>query len=206
MAKKAEKTAKKAAPKKASPKKKVTPKKDVVATSVEPTVEVESKVVVEASKKAPKKAVKAAPKGLKYYEAIGRRKTAIARVRIYLSIPNNGPKGTNEKVKKGEIYVNGMPIVDYLPADIVTSEYALPLQVTDNMDRFAISILARGGGKHGQLDAIRLGLARAIEKIDEDYRKDLKPDGLLTRDPRSRERRKVGTGGRARRQKQSPKR
>lgn len=140
-------------------------------------------------------------KDLKYYQAIGRRKTAVARVRLYLT-------GSNSlKIKPGEIIVNNKPIKEFFPDKTDQEKYPFPLKLTNNLDRFAISILVQGGGKSGQLDAIIHGLARAIEKVDRDqYRPFLKKAGLLTRDPRVRERRKVGTGGKARRVKQSPKR
>ena len=82
----------------------------------------------------------------------------------------------------------------------------MPLKLTQNEGRFAISILTEGGGKNGQLEAIVHGLARALLLSDQGYKVVLKKAGLLTRDPRKRERRKVGTGGKARRAKQSPKR
>ncbi|MCX7880931.1 MAG: 30S ribosomal protein S9 [Patescibacteria group bacterium] len=153
------------------------------------------------------------PKEINYYEAVGRRKEAVARVRLYLvkksgeiMIKNYFIK-TPFKIKKGEIYVNGVLIEKIFPHSEERERYLLPLKITNNEDRFAISILVRGGGKNGWLEAIIHGLARAIEKVDKtQYRPILKKHGLLTRDPRAKERRKVGTGGKARREKQSPKR
>ena len=152
-------------------------------------------------------------KNLKYYEAVGRRKEAAARVRLYLvgsdktaSFKNPVSSG-NVKVKQGEILVNGKLIDKIFPHQSDQAKYLFPLKMTGNDDRFAISILVKGGGKNGQLEAIIHGLARAIIKVDSDqYRPSLKKAGLLTRNPRVRERRKVGTGGKARRLKQSPKR
>jgi len=80
------------------------------------------------------------------------------------------------------------------------------LKFTENQDRFAISIKGSGGGKTGWLGAISLGIARALVLADQSNKPILRKNGLLTRDPRTRERRKVGTGGKARREKQSPKR
>jgi len=115
--------------------------------------------------------------------------------------------GSSLKISQGEIYVNGKLISQLFPRQIDKARYLVPLKITNNEDRFAISILVQGGGKNGQLEAIIHGLARAIEKVDHDqYRPTLKKHGLLTRDPRVRERRKVGMGGKARRKKQSPKR
>ena len=80
------------------------------------------------------------------------------------------------------------------------------MSLTNSLDRFAIVVKVNGGGKEGQLDAVSLGISRAMLKVDDATRLVLKKEGLLTRDARVRERRKVGTGGRARRKKQSPKR
>jgi small subunit ribosomal protein S9 len=83
----------------------------------------------------------------------------------------------------------------------------MPLLLTKNESRFAVSIVVSGGGTTGQLDAMVHGISRALLLVDSDaYRITLKTNGLLTRDPRKKETRKVGTGGKARRAKQSPKR
>lgn len=142
-------------------------------------------------------------KTLTYYEAIGRRRSATARVRLYIT-----KKATkvNADVQKGQIYVNDMPIEAYFPSEILKKQYMKPLELAGAESRFTISITTSGGGKQGQLDAVTLGLSRALELVDADNRKKLKPEGLLSRDSRVRERRMAGTGGRARRQKQSPKR
>jgi small subunit ribosomal protein S9 len=143
-------------------------------------------------------------KALTYYEAIGRRRSAVARVRLYIQKAKT--LTVNSEVKKGEIMVNDLPIDTYFPLDTDKIVYLKPLELADAVGRFAISIVVRGGGKHGQLEATAMGLARALELVDGSLRAKLKPEGLLTRDSRTRERRKPGTGGRARRQKQSPKR
>ncbi len=134
-----------------------------------------------------------------YYEAVGRRKSAVARVRLYV-VDKSGPISVGgASIKKGEIFINKKSVKE--------DSLLEPLRLTENENRFAISVLVRGGGKNGQLDAIIHGLSRAIEKVDKDkYRDTLKKAGMLKRDSRTRERRKVGRGGKARRQKQSPKR
>lgn len=142
----------------------------------------------------------------KYYEAVGRRKSAVARVRLYLGGKEKEINLANLKIKQGEIYVNKRPIVEYFPGEIAKNKYTQPLKLTENLDRFAISVQVGGGGKIGQLDAVVHGISRALELVDKDYRPILKEKGLLTRDARVKERRKVGTGGKARRKKQSPKR
>ncbi|MBP9797666.1 30S ribosomal protein S9 [Candidatus Woesebacteria bacterium] len=145
-------------------------------------------------------------KTLKFYEAIGRRKSAIARVRLYLGTKGNKPTKKNVAVEKGEIMVNDLPIDKYFQLDMYKSLFDLPLVLTGAVGRFAISVLAQGGGKKSQMQAVQLGVSRALELVDAENRSKLKPEGLLSRDARVRERRKPGTGGRARRQKQSPKR
>ena len=93
-----------------------------------------------------------------------------------------------------------------LPEGIEVVEEGGEKKIIDNKNRFAISIKTSGGGKNGQLEAIVHGISRSLSKVDENYRSALKKNGFLTRDPRKKERRKVGTGGKARRAKQSPKR
>ncbi|PIY69502.1 30S ribosomal protein S9 [Candidatus Roizmanbacteria bacterium CG_4_10_14_0_8_um_filter_39_9] len=146
-------------------------------------------------------------KTIYYYEAIGRRKEAVARARLYIAGKDKMAMIGDMKVKQGDIIVNKKPIGASFPSLREKAQYLNPLKLTGNDERFAISILVSGGGKIGQLDAIVLALSRAIEKTDkETQRPILKKQGLLRRDPRVRERRKVGTGGKARRVKQSPKR
>ncbi|KXK11732.1 MAG: 30S ribosomal protein S9 [Microgenomates bacterium OLB23] len=145
-------------------------------------------------------------KNITYYESIGRRKSAIARVRLYLSSAKAKLPKSMAEAKKGEVYVNKMLVQEYFPGEVYKKEYLMPLALTENVNRFIISTLVRGGGIQGQLDALKLGISRALEMVDAENRAKLKPAGLLTRDARVRERRKVGTGGKARRQKQSPKR
>lgn len=144
-------------------------------------------------------------KTLTFYEGIGRRKSSTARVRLYLT-SGKELSVRNYKIKKGDFVVNSKKVADYFALSQAQSRYELPLKLTDSLTRFGISVVVTGGGKMGQLDALVLGLARALQKADESLRPSLKAAGLLTRDARIRERRKPGTGGRARRKKQSPKR
>ena len=146
-------------------------------------------------------------KNLSYYEAVGRRKQSVARVRLYL--PKKGGEVLVNKlgIKAGEIYINGKSLEKSALKSYEKNFLSLPLTLTKNQDRFAVSILVSGGGTTGQLDAMVHGIARALEIVDKEaYRPMLKTNGLLTRDPRKKETRKVGTGGKARRMKQSPKR
>jgi len=145
-------------------------------------------------------------KDIKYYEAVGRRKESVAIVRLYIVGKNEAVNVGNLKIKKGEIFVNGKPIESIFSTIDERITYLRPLKLTENQDRFAISIKVSGGGKTGWLGAISLGIARALVLADQSNKPILRKNGLLTRDPRTRERRKVGTGGKARREKQSPKR
>lgn len=142
----------------------------------------------------PKKTVKAKTKSRKkYIYAVGRRKTATARVRLL--------KG------KGEILVNKKPIEKYFPGEVAKVFYLRPFQVTDTVGKYNATIKVEGSGKNGQLDAIVHGIARALDKENlKLYHSSLKKHKLLTRDARARERRKPGQMGRARKKKQSPKR
>jgi len=152
-------------------------------------------------------------KTIQYYEAVGRRRESVARVRLYilgkekLALVPGLKEGEKIKVKAGEIIVDGVDYTKRFPSVHARAALISPLALTKTEGRFAISIILTGGGRKGQLDAVILGISRALNIVDKDeYRGALKKEGLLTRDSRTRERRKVGTGGKARRQKQSPKR
>ncbi len=146
-------------------------------------------------------------KNISYYEAVGRRKQSVARVRLYLPKKGEEVLVNKLKIKPGEIYINGKSLEKSAFKSYEKNFLSLPLTLTKNQDRFAISIIVSGGGTTGQLESMVHGLARTIEIVDKEaYRPLLKANGLLTRDPRKKETRKVGTGGKARRMKQSPKR
>lgn len=117
--------------------------------------------------------------GDKYFEATGRRKTAIARVRLY----TKGDK---------TIEVNGMPFVKYFPTKILQSNALASLDKMRSMDRFKITATVKGGGVNSQAEAVRHGIARALVIFNPDYRKRLRKAGFLTRDPRMKERKKPG--------------
>jgi len=109
---------------------------------------------------------------------IGRRKTAVARV--YVS------KG------KGNITVNKKNLTEYFPTATLQYKVNQPLAMTNNEKNFDISVNVYGGGMTGQAEAVRLALSRAMCELDEENRSILKPEGLLTRDPRMVERKKFG--------------
>ncbi|MGK0310212.1 MAG: small subunit ribosomal protein S9 [Lentimonas sp.] len=115
------------------------------------------------------------------FVTIGRRKKARARVRL--------SRGS------GSVIVNGKQPADYFKAEDFTRSALLPLAIAEMSDQVDITVKADGGGLHGQAGAVSLGIARALEKLNEELRSPLKKEGLLTRDPRSRERKKSGQPG-----------
>ncbi len=115
----------------------------------------------------------------KYFYANGKRKSAIARVRLY-------EKG------QGRITINEKPYRTYLT---ITETYEIvktPLLLTDHLKDFDISAVVTGGGSHAQAEAVRHGIAKALVEFDPELRGTLKKAGLLTRDSRSKERKKYG--------------
>jgi small subunit ribosomal protein S9 len=141
-----------------------------------------------------------------YIFAVGRRKESVARVRLYVNVKPDAT-WSQSPIKKGELLVNEKPIAEYFPSDVMRRMYSEPLRVANAQNKYAFTIQVAGGGISGQMDAVIVGISRALAKLDpEEYRAVLKKKGFLTRDARTRERRKVGTGGKARRRKQSPKR
>lgn len=146
-------------------------------------------------------------KDLEYYEGVGRRKLAIARVRLFITNKNSAITVAGKKISKGDVLINGKLLNEVYTSEAYKKRFSQPFEITNNLDRFATSIIVTGGGPNGQLEAIIHGISRALVENDPDTNKTLlRQYGLLTRDSRIRERRKVGTGGKARRQKQSPKR
>lgn len=131
--------------------------------------------------------------------AVGRRKTATARIRLYKSGSVPGFEGV-------QMVVNGVDASIYFPGETAKAAYRQPFFVTESLKDYAVSAKVSGSGKAGQLGAVVHGIARALVAHNPELRPSLKAAGLLTRDSRAKERRKVGTGGKARRRKQSPKR
>jgi small subunit ribosomal protein S9 len=115
------------------------------------------------------------------FHAIGRRKTSVARV--YLR------PGT------GNWEVNGRTLEQHLPRSVLRQSAVRPLEMSEQLDKFDVKVTVNGGGLRGQADAIRLGVARALLKVDETLRPRLRAEGLLTRDPREVERKKPGRPG-----------
>ena len=115
----------------------------------------------------------------------GRRKSSVARVIL--------------KPGKGKITVNGRDVNEYMPFEVLVMDLKQPLELTNNLETFDIECNVTGGGFSGQTGAIRLGITRALLEYDKEnennedsYRKILKKAGMVTRDPRSKERKKPG--------------
>ncbi len=113
--------------------------------------------------------------------ATGRRKTAVARVRM---TPGNG-----------KIDINGRSFEDYFPTAPLQNTVLAPLQVVKLVNAYDISLNTSGGGATGQAGAARLAISRALVQVDANLRGTLKAEGLLTRDPRMKERKKSGQPG-----------
>ena len=115
---------------------------------------------------------------MQYFDAIGRRKNAVARVRL--------SKGTGKRI------INKKLMKDYLSRETLEMIVEEPFKLIDQSDRFDMKVNVRGGGLSGQAGAIRLGISRALLEYDPELRPILKKEGLLTRDAREKERRKYG--------------
>lgn len=112
------------------------------------------------------------------YYGTGRRKTAVARVRL---VPG-----------EGKVVINGRSMDDYLGLKTLELIVMQPLKLTETADKYDVLVKVAGGGVAGQAGAVRHGISRALLKADLEYRPALKKAGFLTRDPREKERRKYG--------------
>lgn len=143
-------------------------------------VAVKAEVKTEPKAKAEPKAAKAPKTAERYLYAVGRRKTAVAQVRLY-------------PVAKGEgTIVNGKDVLAYFGTPALVADALLPLKTVGMEESFTITVVVRGGGLHGQAGAIKLGVARCLIKHDILLRPTLKAQGFLTRDSRAVERKKPG--------------
>lgn len=131
-------------------------------------------------------------KAPQYIFAIGRRRTAVSRIRLF--------KG------KGESTVNGLAIDKYFPGLVSKKLYGEPMLICSVVDKYYFTAKVFGSGKTSQLTAVIHGLSRALVKVNPEFKPLLRQKDFMTRDPRERQRRMIGTGGKARRKKQSPKR
>jgi len=131
-------------------------------------------------KKVTKKEIKKPrPKPARYFEAVGRRKTSVARVRLFTQ---------EEKL----ILVNEKPYQNYFPTFELQQTATASLKKMKAFDKFRILVKVKGGGVHSQAEAVRHGIARALVEFNPDFRRRLRRAGYLTRDPRMRERKKFG--------------
>lgn len=112
------------------------------------------------------------------YRGTGRRKSAVARVIL--------------KPGQGSFIINGTKFEEYIPSAATRLDVVQPLEVTESTDCYDIFVNVNGGGITGQAGAIRHGITRALLEVNPEYRKVLKPKGLITRDPRVKERKKPG--------------
>ncbi len=115
------------------------------------------------------------------YIGTGRRKSSVARVRL---VPGDG-----------KVIINGRDVNDYIPFEALREVVRLPLVATETLGSYDVHVNVNGGGYTGQAGAIRHGIARALLQVDPEYRPTLKRAGLLTRDPRMKERKKPGLKG-----------
>ncbi len=153
--------------------------KQAKKTEKEEKQEVDGKVENNEENKEKKQEKKEDNKSDVYFEAVGRRKTATARVRLY----NQGEKN---------IFVNDKLYSEYFPIPAHQKVVTASLEKLKLLGRFRVSVKVRGGGVSAQAEAIRHGIARALVKFNPDFRKRLRKAGFLTRDPRMRERKKFG--------------
>lgn len=121
----------------------------------------------------------------RYFESIGRRKRAIARVRIFTANPK-------DSASQGGFTVNEKTLQDYFRGDDLVDVAMESFSKLKASDHFRVTAKVNGGGISAQAEAIRLGVAKALIKFDMNFRKKLKKSGLLRRDPREKERRKYG--------------
>ncbi|WP_458738047.1 30S ribosomal protein S9 [Bacillus pumilus] len=115
------------------------------------------------------------------YYGTGRRKSSVARVRL---VPG-----------EGRIVVNNREITEYIPFAALIEDVKQPLNITETSNSYDVLVTVHGGGFSGQAGAIRHGISRALLEVDPEYRTSLKRAGLLTRDPRMKERKKYGLKG-----------
>src|SRR5574344_1784983 len=127
-----------------------------------------------------------------YTRSIGRRKSAVASIKLFSG--------------KGDSTVNGLSLGKYFPTKTEKIVFDKPFEITKTTGKYHFQAKIIGGGKTGQVQALSLAISRCLVKINETFKTDLRANGLLTVDSRVKERRMVGTGGKSRRQTQSPQR
>jgi len=157
-------------------------------TKIKPkTIKPKAKKVTKAKKMVSKKPVKktVAKKKKRYFEAVGRRKTSVARVRLFATSPL-------QSVAEDNLIINDKPHKDFFLTPELQQVVEAPLRRLKSLNRFGVTVRVKGGGIRGQAEAIRHGLSRTLILFDPNFRKKLKKAGYLTRDPRKKERKKYG--------------
>jgi small subunit ribosomal protein S9 len=174
-------TAKKITTKKPAVKKVIAKHKTITKTKTKPVIKEEEALYTE------KPSTETITSKEKYFQAIGRRKESIARVRLYTK------KSTDTvEEEKALVVVNGKDYRNYFSDVNLWSVVESPLRKLKSLNRFKATVVVNGGGSRGQADAIKHGISRALVEFDLNFRKKLKKSGFLTRDSRIKERRKYG--------------
>ena len=120
-----------------------------------------------------------------YFYAVGRRKTSVAQVRLF----------ADEKATDADLMINGKKLKEYFPTISLQNNFLAPLKAVGMYGKMRMTVLVRGGGVTGQVEATRLGISRALVKSNEELKKTLKDLGFMTRDAREVERKKPGLKG-----------
>lgn len=154
------------------------------AHNVLPSDAGKEKIVEAAAKEVKKETIEKAVKKTneKYFYAVGRRKSAVAQVRLF----------ENDKANDDNLIVNSKKFKEYFPIVPLQNNFLAPLKAVGMQGKFSMTVIVRGGGVTGQVEAVRLGIARALVLYDEKLKKTLKDLGLMTRDSRKVERKKAG--------------
>ncbi len=162
--------------------------------AIKPAKEKEEKLiiepVIEESSVRPEAAdgIEKESKTEKYYEAVGRRKSATARVRVYTKKSTDLQPSEDQAI----IVINDKPYFEYFNSSALQEMVDAPLKKLKSLNRFKATVKVKGGGMTGQADAIKFGLSRALVLFDPNFSKKLRKAGYLTRDSREKERRKYG--------------
>ncbi len=157
------------------------PAKKVAEKVVKATASSAVKVATETVEKVEKIAKPKKVSGV-YFYAVGRRKTSVAQVRLF----------EDDKATENDLVINDKKMKEYFPTISLQNNLMTPFKAVGLTNKFSMTVLVRGGGVTGQVEAVRLGIARALVKYNADLKKTLKTFGLMTRDAREVERKKAG--------------
>jgi len=161
--------------------KKVTAKKTVAKKSQVKKAVVKKKEEVKEAKEVKVETGKKKTSG-KYFYGVGRRKTSVAQIRLY----------ENDKAVDSDLVINGKEMKSYFPSLAQQNSLVAPLKESGMYGKFSMTVVVKGGGITGQVEAVQLGIARALVEFDEALKKVLRTNGFLTRDSRKVERKKPG--------------